>query len=110
MGRSTLRASVSLRFQLPRVRLVGLQLFRLGVLVVIAWVVRMHAIRVRIEGDAPIIEWLARARQDFSVSCFLAWRDVTQFRKNVDGLQPWEAPAEDLRLGTGNTAPDLAMG
>jgi NosR/NirI family nitrous oxide reductase transcriptional regulator len=36
------------------VRPVLLQLFRLAVLVAIAWIVRAHAVRVRIEGDAPI--------------------------------------------------------
>ena len=43
-----------LRFRLPAIRLLFVQLFRLGVLVAIAWVVRSHAVRLRIGGDAPI--------------------------------------------------------
>src|SRR4051794_30719897 len=45
---------VSQRFRFPSVRLAAVQLFRLAVLVAIGWVVRSHAVRLRIGGDAPI--------------------------------------------------------
>jgi hypothetical protein len=49
-----------------------------------------------IEGDLPIVERLAGARQDFSLSPFLAWRAVSDFRAGVDGLVPWDAPTPAL--------------
>jgi hypothetical protein len=48
-----------------------------------------------VDGEQPVIERLARARQDFSTSCFLAWRSTSRFRREVEGLHPWDAPLED---------------
>lgn len=57
---SPLRTQASGRRILPRI---ALQLYRLGVLVVIVLIVRQHHVRLRIDGDAPI--HLAEVRQFF---------------------------------------------
>jgi hypothetical protein len=41
-------------FRFPRPSQIAVQLFRLAVLVAIAWIVRAQAVRLRIEGDSPI--------------------------------------------------------
>src|SRR4051812_32736579 len=38
----------------PRLRHAALQIYRLAVLVAIAWIVRTHSVRLQIGGDAPI--------------------------------------------------------
>jgi hypothetical protein len=45
---------VSASHRLPTLRQAALQVYRLAVLVAIAWVIRAHHILLRIEGDAPI--------------------------------------------------------
>jgi hypothetical protein len=47
-----------------------------------------------IEGERPVVDLLARARQDFAVSPFVAWRSIRDFRKQVEWLTPWDAAPE----------------
>lgn len=43
-----------------------------------------------IQGDSPIVEKLARARQDMALSARLAWQSVSAFRNGVPNLAPWD--------------------
>ena len=56
------------------------------------------------EDGSPVVERLARARQYFSLSSVLAWREVTRFRNANQSMDSWES-ATDGRVAQGPAVP-----